>query len=191
MQPTLAIGTLTRPHGVRGAMRIRCDAEHVALLHDVVEAGLEVELRPTDGAPFWLIVSALRGSVDAPILEFAGITDRNAAEPLRGAQLAVVREALAELEDDEFYLGDLHGLAVHESMRERRIGTVIDVENLPANVVLTVQVDDEWHARIQEAASASADRLLVPLIEAAVPHVDVAARRIDIDLAFFGIDAHG
>ena len=47
--------------------------------------------------------------------------------------------------------------------------------SLPANVVLTVKLD------------AGGD-LLVPLIDDAVPTVDVVGRRLDVDCAFLGVD---
>ena len=54
-----------------------------------------------------------------------GIGNRTAAEALRGAEVVVARDALPELESDEFFLADLIGLSVrHADGRDEDLGVV-------------------------------------------------------------------
>jgi 16S rRNA processing protein RimM len=55
-----------------------------------------------------------------------GVTDRNAAEALRGVKLFVPEDRLPPAGDNEFYIKDLIGLSVANS-EERILGKVADV----------------------------------------------------------------
>jgi 16S rRNA processing protein RimM len=105
------------------------------------------------------------------ILRVEGCVDRDGAAALRGQELFVPREAAPPLGADEWWAEDLEGCAVHAG--ERVVGTVRRLLGLPSCEVL-------------EVAREGAPDLLVPLVSDAVPTVDVAARRIEIDLGFLG-----
>ena len=114
------------------------------------------------------------------IIRLAGCGDRDAAELLRGCELSVARDSAPALEDDEWWAEDLEGCAVHDG--DRVIGTVRRLLALPSCEVLEVARAEG--ADGEEAPPAS--DLLVPLVADAVRAVDIAARRIEIDLAFLG-----
>jgi 16S rRNA processing protein RimM len=108
-----------------------------------------------------------RAGTDArPIVKLAGIDSREAVEALRGEPLLADREAAPPLDADEFWASDLVGLAVTDGARG--IGTVERVLSYPSCEVLVV------------------GDLLVPLVGDAVRDVDLAAGRVDVDLAFLG-----
>ena len=90
---------------------------------------------------------------------------------LRGAELLVPRERAPALGDDEWWAEELEGCAVHDG--ELEVGVVRRLLALPSCEVLEVE-------------RAGAGDLLVPLVADAVRAVDVAARRIDVNLAFLG-----
>jgi 16S rRNA processing protein RimM len=100
--------------------------------------------------------------------------DRAAAEEFRGALVCLPREVLPEPDEDEYFLADLVGCIVHDAATGDAIGRATKAESLPANVVVTIKLD----------AGAT---VLAPLVTDAMPTVDVAARRIDLDVAFLGI----
>jgi 16S rRNA processing protein RimM len=77
------------------------------------------------------------------------------------------------LEEDEWWPEQLEGCAVHDGARE--VGVVRRLLGLPSCEVLEVVRPD-----------GAGGELLVPLIRDAVRAVDVAGRRIDVDLAFLG-----
>lgn len=174
----LTVATLTKVHGIRGELKLRCSAEILAFLRDAAEEALPVTLLlPATGDEYEVTLASVRGHESAPIVAIDGVEDRSSAEEYRGAEVRVARELLPEPEEDEYFLADLAGCAVHDHVSGERIGIVERAESMPANVVLTVALEGRREA------------LLVPLVDDAVPAIDVAARRMDIDVAFLGIDA--
>jgi 16S rRNA processing protein RimM len=111
------------------------------------------------------------GTDDRPILRLAGHAGRAAAEALRGAQLSVPVERAPALEPGEYWAHELEGCAVFDGAR--RVGEVRRMLPLPSCEVLEVVRED-------------GGELLVPMVRDAVRSIDVAARRIDVDLAFLG-----
>ena len=117
---------------------------------------------------------ARRAGTDArPIVRLEDVAARDAAEALRGQPLLVPREALPALDEDEYWAHELEGCAVVDG--DAPVGVVRRMLTLPSVDVLEVERD-------------GAGDLLVPLVRDAVRAVDVAGRRIDVDLAFLGDD---
>jgi 16S rRNA processing protein RimM len=118
---------------------------------------------------------ARRAGTDArPIVRLEDVTGRDAAEALRGRPLLVAREALPALSEDEYWAHELEGCAVVDG--DVAVGVVRRMLTLPSVDVLEVE------------RAGGAGELLVPLVRDAVRAVDVAGRRIDVDLAFLGDD---
>jgi 16S rRNA processing protein RimM len=114
-----------------------------------------------------------RAGTDArPIVRLEDVTGRDAAEALRGRPLLVAPEALPALAADEYWAHELEGCAVVDGGAP--VGVVRRMLTLPSVDVLEVERED------------GAGELLVPLVRDAVREVDVAGRRIDVDLAFLG-----
>src|SRR5579875_2463654 len=127
------------------------------------------------------------------IIRLEGCEDREAARALNGAELLVARVDAPELSEDEWWVEDLEGCAVYDG--ELVVGRVRRVLALPSCEVLEVERSGEGIAR--ESAERQGgepggerprrtEQLLVPLVVDAVRHVDVEARRIEIDLEFLG-----
>ena len=74
------------------------------------------------------------------VAKFADIDDRSAAEKLDGLYFAAPREALPENGADEFYWGDLVGLAVVNEAGDM-LGKVETLLEAGANQVLVVRDD--------------------------------------------------
>jgi 16S rRNA processing protein RimM len=161
----LSVGRVGRPHGLDGSFHVtqpreRVLAEATALVLD----GRTVAIERHDGTPA------------RPILRLAGIASREAIEARRGADLFVPRAEAPPLAEDEWYAEDLVGCRVVDG--DAAVGVVARLLPYPSCELLEVQ-RPEPHAKA----------VLVPLISDAVREVDVAARRIDVDLAFLGEEA--
>ena len=105
-QGWVALGVITKPKGVRGRVRITSFTERSA---DLVAYG------PLHDGPAGRVVEltlheTLKGGV--VVASIAGVSDRDAAEALRGIELHVPRSALPEAESDQYYHADLVGLEV-------------------------------------------------------------------------------
>lgn len=146
-------------HGIRGAFRLKSFTERP---EDVVAYGPVFD---RDGRQLFAldIKGPAKGGV---IVKADGITDRNAAEALRGTQLFIPRSALPDPDDDEFYYSDLEGLDVfHED--GVRIGVVKRVVNHGAGDLLEF-ADDQKKLH------------LLPFDKASVPVIDIENRRLEV-----------
>jgi 16S rRNA processing protein RimM len=153
------VGRVTRAHGIRGEVLVSVRTDEP---DERFAAGSVLD---TDAGQ--LTVAASRWHSGQLLVRFAGISDRNGAEELRGLMLTVDSDSLPPTGDpDEFRDHELVGLAVHTVAGEP-IGEVTDVLHLGQDV-LQVRRDD-------------GGELLVPFVKAIVPDVDLAARVLRID----------
>ncbi len=125
----------------------------------------------TDGTGRSFVIERLRAIKGLAVAaQLTGVSDRNAAEALKGTELYVAREMLPATHEDEWYYQDLIGLDAVSPQGEA-VGEVIAVQNFGAGDLLEI--------RPAEARQT----LLVPFTKAAVPIVDLKARRVVVDLA--------
>lgn len=126
----ICIGEIATAHGVKGLIKVRVFAEDETLLNGTVYTS-------EDGSD--TICIQLKNSMNTHWLaQVEGISDRTAAEALRGTKLYIDKEALPEPDEDEFYYDDLIGLAVISPEGEP-IGKVIAVENFGASDLLDIK----------------------------------------------------
>jgi 16S rRNA processing protein RimM len=128
-------------------------------------------LHTADGRRF--TVTAARGTKpDEAVLKFAEISDRAAAEALKGTELFVARAALPATEDEEFYHADLIGLRADDT-GDRLIGLVKAIHNYGAGDVIEIEQADG------DTVLLAFTRETVPLIEIAKGRLVVAVPRDD------------
>jgi 16S rRNA processing protein RimM len=159
----LSIGIVTRPHGVRGEVRLRLHQADSTALEEVDQIWLAL---PGVAEPRRYGMDAAR-YVDGGILcELEGVADRDEAARLRGAEILVERAALAPLAEGEFYLGDLEGCAV-VLRAGQPWGVIHAVQELGAHDTLVIHDGD-------------VERLL-PYVPEFIVAVDLEARRVVVD----------
>lgn len=129
----VSVGVITGAHGIRGEVKLRsftADPEAIASYSPLETAkGIKIE------------IARLRAQKDGFIAVLKGVTDRNAAEALKGTELFVPRSRLPEPEDGEVYLDDLIGLPV--VLKDGTpLGEIIGVENFGASDLIDVKVED-------------------------------------------------
>jgi 16S rRNA processing protein RimM len=157
----LAAGRVGRPHGLDGSFHVT--RPRAGVLSDGVS--VRVGERETE-------VVRRAGTDERPIVRLGLARTREAIEALRGEDLWVPREAAPPLGEDEWWAGELVGCTVADG--ERTVGEVRALVALPSCEALEV------------ARAGGGGVLLVPLVRDAVRDVDVAGRRIDVDLDFLG-----
>ena len=103
---TVILGRLTRPHSIRGEIRVDYYADSLELLDGplLLRAGRS-EVRPVR-------VASRRLWKEQLIIRLEGVEDRSTAETLRGQELLVDKSLLPEANPDEPYLDDLLGLPI-------------------------------------------------------------------------------
>ncbi|HWL69179.1 MAG TPA: ribosome maturation factor RimM [Geminicoccus sp.] len=156
----VCVAAVATAHGVRGHLKLKTFTEQpenaaaYGPLHDAKGNRLfRVE-----------IVTVLDNGL---IVKAEGITDRNAAERLRGTALYVPRSVLPPPEEDEFYHEDLIGLSA-ETPDGQKLGEIVSVQDFGAGDILEVRAAD---GSLRD----------FPFTKAVVPLVDLAGRRVVID----------
>ncbi|HET9081771.1 MAG TPA: ribosome maturation factor RimM [Trebonia sp.] len=158
----VTVGRIGRPHGIRGAVVVGVRTDEPELRF---AKGSRLDTDPSGVGP--LVVAATRWHSGELLVRFEGITDRDAAEDLRGTWLLVDSAAIAPPDDpDEFNDIDLIGLSVR-TVDGAAVGTVDDVLH-PAQDVLVIKTP-------------GAREIMVPFVKAIVPEVDVKAGYLVID----------
>ena len=151
----MTVGRVGRPHGIDGCFFVDEASESP-------ERFARGATLLVDGDPAEVVVSK-RGAGGRPVIKL----DRSVP---RGATLAVRRDDLPAPEEDAYYVFQLVGLDVEEE-GGRRLGTVADVENGPANDSLILDSGE-----------------LLPLVDACILEVDLDGRRIRVARGFSGAE---
>ena len=120
-------------------------------------------------------IAKLRPQKEGFIAILKGVTDRNAAEALRGTELFVPRERLPEPEDDEVYVHDLIGLAVHLADGSR-LGEIVDVADYGAGDLIDVKVEGRK------------DTVLIPFADQYVLEADGEKIVVDLPEGFLDVE---
>jgi 16S rRNA processing protein RimM len=155
-EPTVAVGHVTKAHGIRGEVAVEVRSDDPGRFADgaVVFTGsgrsLSIEHAHHHGTRL--------------LVKFQGVDDRTAAESLRGNVLVVPRSWLQELPEGEYWPFQLEGFAV-VTESGRALGSLTDVIPNPAND-LWVAVDDQGV------------ETLVPAVRDVIVDVDVEAKRV-------------
>ncbi len=156
----LSAGRVGRAHGLDGSFYVTEPASVLLVV------GMAVRIAGTDAE-----IVARKGTDARPIVRVGPVSDRDAAEALRGEELLVARADAPTLDEDEYWAEDLEGCIVGD--RDREIGIVRRMTVLPSCEVLEVE-------------RTGGGELLVPLVRDAIRSIDVQARRIEVDLRFLG-----
>lgn len=117
----LELGVITKPHGVRGELKVQLHWSESTVLAGLETVFLSQPSRPREP---WRVES-VRYSNKGPLLRLAGVDSRETAESLRGARLSARRADLPPLEPGEYYLIDLLGCEVRAPSGS--LGRVVEV----------------------------------------------------------------
>ncbi len=159
----VAIGRVIKARGIRGELKVK-------LLSDFPERFKElrcVKLELKNGEIKSFKIEKTRIAGHFVIVKLNGIENRDTAETLRGLYLSVPMDEAVPLEKNSFYIFELENMEVFES-DGRKIGSVIGVEQYPANDVLVVGTETE--------------DLMIPAVKEFVKKIDVDKRQIIVGL---------
>jgi len=126
----ILVGRVAGAFGVRGEVRLSAyTADPMALMgYGQLLAG--------NGAPV-LTLTAARPVKDGVVARVKEVETREAAEALRGTRLFILRSALPEPDEDEYYLADLIGLKA-VSPEGDHLGVVKAVHDFKAGDILEI-----------------------------------------------------
>ena len=123
------VATILGAHGIKGEVKVK---SLTAVPKAFAGFG---PLAARDGRLFEILKS--KQAKDHFICVLSNVTDRNAAEALRGTELFVAREKLPDLKEGEVYLSDVQGkAAVAEG---KSLGRIIGFQNFGAGELMELE----------------------------------------------------
>jgi 16S rRNA processing protein RimM len=159
---SVAVGRVGRAHGLDGSFYVTRPRARL------LSVGTTVSV---NGASAVIVRRA--GTEQRPIVRLEGVEDRAGAEAMRGSELSVELRDAPALGAGEWWAHELEGCTVADG--RRLLGTVTRLLELPSCEALEVRPVEGGEA------------VLVPMVKDAVRAVDVAARRIEVDLEFLNL----
>jgi len=158
----LAIGQITKAHGVQGEVSVVVLTDFPERFDEMTEVYVGTE---TEGAIY--AVESIRWHKERVLLRFAGVSDRTEAERLRGLYLQIPTEEARSLEPETYYEHQLLGLAVVSDEGEA-LGELVEILETGANDVYVVRGEQ--------------GERLIPATEEVILAVDLAAQVITVHL---------
>jgi len=159
------VGHIGKPHGLDGTVKVvpTSDDPRRFTTFDMVYIGRN-EARATAHAVREVRFQPHKKGTTV-LLSLETTTDRNEAEALRRLDVFVPESAFV-LDEEERFIHDLVGYAVYSG--DEHVGTLTEVMPLPGPDALVIETTEGHDA-------------LVPFVEALVPRIDDAARRIHLN----------
>jgi 16S rRNA processing protein RimM len=154
------MGRVVAAVGIQGMVRLKSFTEDPEGLADFAEW----VVRTRDGWRY-MALEEFAPRPNGTVAKLAGCADRDAAERLKGADIAIPREALGESEEGSLFQVDLVGLEVMDE-RGERLGHVESFFEAGDTSVMVV---------------GGARERLIPFVPDYVKSVDRDARRITVD----------
>ncbi len=158
----VCVGAIAGAFGVRGDVRLKSFCAQAEAIADYAPLSSE------DGSQIFTlkITGTVKNGLSARI---DGITSPEAANRLKGLKLYAPRDRLPEPDEDEFYYTDLIGCEAVDA-GGTAIGRIHDVNDHGAGDFLEI------------VGPGIKNSLLVPFTRETVPNVDLANRRLIVDL---------
>ena len=163
-RPELQAGAVGRPHGLDGSFYVTRPVPRLLVLG----ASVRVATRSAE-------IVRRSGTDQRPIVRLAGIDDRAGAEELRGQTLNVAASAAPALAEGEWWAHELEGCRVFAG--GQLLGTVARMIELPSCEALEVS-----------RGPGEGSTLIVPMVRDAIHEIDAAARRVQVDADFLGLE---
>lgn len=158
MSDLICVGAFAGSYGVQGDVRLKSFCAEPTAIADYGPLYTE------DGSREF-VITLLRPVAGGFGARVTGVTSKEQADALRGVSLFADRAKMPSLPDDEFYYADLIGLEAFDT-GGISLGRITNVENHGAGDILEI----------------GAKGLLIPFTLAAVPTVDLASRRVIVDI---------
>lgn len=161
----LALGRITRPHGVRGELRLQILTDYPERITHLETVYIGPSTKDRDSAAAYGMISA-RKHREQMIVKLEGLTDRDDAELLRGQLLMVTLDDAVPLEEGEYYLFQIIGARMVTTDGED-LGRIVEVLVTGANDVFIVR-------------GGPYGEVLMPDIPEVILDVDIVKRQVTV-----------
>lgn len=165
----LIVGAISGVFGVKGWVKIFSETDPRENILSYSPWFIEINKQ-------WQLVKVVSGKKHgkAVIAQLDGVDDRNQAEALRRARIAIKPSQLPETSESEFYWRDLKGLNVSNS-DSFEFGKVVEILETGANDVLVIRSNNKDE-------NGKYEEYLIPYIwQQVILKVDLDAGSIEVD----------
>jgi 16S rRNA processing protein RimM len=157
MKEFMTVGQITKPHGVRGEVKVVSFIDSLEDFRTLDKVYLDGQI---------IKITSVKLQTDRAILKIEGIDTVEAAERYRNKYLMIKREDADELPEDSYYIADLIGCAVVDT-EGNDLGKVFDVIETGSNDVYWVKGEGK-------------KEVLIPALKDIVVEVDIMNSKITI-----------
>ena len=162
-QEHVLIGKIVGIHGIKGTNKLRSYAESLS----VFSPGRSILVRDLRGREASYEIRWVKPHTGTPLVSFKGITNRDQAKTLIGAELFIPQSELPELDEDTYYWYDLIGIEV-VTMTGEFLGRIESIIETGSNDVYVVKSNEK--------------EVLIPALESVVQDIDLDHKRMQVDL---------
>ena len=152
----IAVGRLTKPHGLRGEVVFLPYVHDLQLLPDLMQR--QLLLRKGSAPPRSLTLSEWRSAHKRVLIRLQECPDMTAADALRDYEVFIPRAWFPPLPVGEYYWFEIEGLVVYAG-DGRYLGTVVDILYTGSNDVYIVRD--------------GAQETLIPALKSVVQSIDL------------------
>jgi 16S rRNA processing protein RimM len=161
VEDLLLVGTVIRPQGLKGLLRVRSYAGSV---ESFIDAGT-VFLRSDEGELCEYKVSSIKAHKGVFLMKLDGLNSLEDAERHHGADILIIKALLRRENEDEYFWFELIGLNVYLTSG-RYIGTLKDIIATGSNDIYVVKEGETEY--------------LIPAIHEVVKEIDLKKKKIII-----------
>jgi 16S rRNA processing protein RimM len=158
----IAIGKILKTQGNRGAVKVLPLTDFPDRFKELKKINVSIK-----GGRLIMNIEEVMPHQKYIVVKFKEINDMNAAEGIKGGILEITRAELVPLPEGSYYIFDIVGLSVYGSGGEF-FGEITEVIQTGANDVYIVDTGGK--------------PLLIPALRQVVKEIDLAGRRMVVDL---------
>lgn len=163
MEKYLKLGTVIKPHGIKGEIKILS----TSFFSDKRYENGKSIFTLLDKRYVEFIVEAHKHSNNYEILKLKDLNTIEEVEFLNKKDIFALKDP-SILEEGQYYFDDLIGLDVTDTKINECVGVVVDIEELPAQLTLKIKKNDKFY--------------YVPYVDAFIEKVDLENNKIYINM---------
>jgi 16S rRNA processing protein RimM len=157
------IGKIVGVHGLKGTNKFKSYAESLSVFYP----GQSILIRDNRNRETSVELDWIKSHTGTPLISFKGVTDRDRAEALIGAELFIPETELPELDENTYYWFELIGIEVYNT-QEDYLGRITSIFPTGSNDVYVVKNKTK--------------EVLIPALESVVIDIDLELKRMRVDL---------
>lgn len=160
----LAVGIITKPHGINGSVAVEVMSDYP----ERFLPGSELILETSESTRKTILIETSFHSKGCVVLKLSGVNGRDEAEQMRNNLLFIPESKAFPLEEGEFWVHDLMGMMV-SGVDGNELGEVTDVLCRSAQDLLKITGKD-------------GSEFQLPLVKTFIENIDLEGRKITVKL---------